>query len=229
MVTPSMPLRTAIFAAPSHASPVKPQSVSQGDEEEDHIILVDGNHPRVVEDDKDLVILEDVEVPLVGTPMSTPTAATIPSPVPDTCTPAFPFAEHIASCGPDQERAVMQAESAEREREQEEEEEMEVLGAVAADIGSESENDDDVVMHNKLDDRDTVGGENDSESEGDDEEYDEEERGRGRGRETSKESQKSVWRKSLERIWPFRSSSPGPKEEIDEEEDQSVCCSQLPV
>jgi hypothetical protein len=213
---------------------VKHQPVSQADEEEDHIILVDGNHPRVVEEDKDLVILEDVEVPQVGTPMSTPTQLQPQSQV-QFQTPARQRSLsrntlHRAVLIRSAQRAVMKAESAEREREQEEEEEMEVLGAVAADIGSESESDDDVVMHDKLDDRDTVEGENDDESEGDEEEeYDEEEEERGRGRETSKVSQKSVWRKSLERIWPFRSSSPGPKEEIDEEEDQNVCYSQLPI
>ncbi|KAI0062552.1 hypothetical protein BV25DRAFT_643580 [Artomyces pyxidatus] len=46
-------------------SPLKArmQQEADGDEDEEaSIVLVDGNHPRVVEEDKDLVILEDVEV-----------------------------------------------------------------------------------------------------------------------------------------------------------------------
>jgi hypothetical protein len=114
------------------------------------------------------------------------------------------------------------AESEEREREEEEEEEMEVLGAVTADITSESEYIDDVVMHDyKADEEDIEEGENSDESESDDrEESDEEEEERGRT--TSKDPRKSVWRKSLERIWPFRSSSPGSKEDVDDEEDGNV-------
>jgi hypothetical protein len=135
------------------------------------------------------------------------------------------------------QRAVLKAESAEREREEEEEEEMEVLGAVAAD----SESDDDVVMHHDVPDgRDAVEGGNDdkihddndeTDEYDDEEEYDdegEEEEGRGRRGAMNKEAQKSVWRKSLERIWPFRSSSPS-KEPSDEqeEEEENVCFSPL--
>jgi len=119
---------------------------------------------------------------------------------------------------------VLKAESAERERE-EEEEEMEVLGAVAADLGSESESesesDDDIVMDDKHYEQDEIEGENNGRIEGIVTEEEEEES----ERETSEKLQKSVWRKSLERIWPFRSSSPIPN---DIEEDETVCPSCLP-
>ncbi|KAI0312431.1 hypothetical protein OF83DRAFT_1294893 [Amylostereum chailletii] len=64
-----------ILQTPLHTSPLKHGHRTQmqdevdqresDDEDEDEapIVLVDGNHPRVVEEDKDLVILEDVELP----------------------------------------------------------------------------------------------------------------------------------------------------------------------
>ncbi|KDQ32896.1 hypothetical protein PLEOSDRAFT_1098884 [Pleurotus ostreatus PC15] len=52
------PLRP--FSSPKKPSPL--QTPSDHEEEEEEIVLVDGNHPRVVEDEKDLIILEDVEV-----------------------------------------------------------------------------------------------------------------------------------------------------------------------
>jgi hypothetical protein len=180
-----------------------------------------------VEEDKDLVILEDVEAPPAGPRMSTPTLLQpqyIRSP-PTQAQFQTPVRQrslsrntlHRAVLIRSAQRAVLEAESAEREREQDEEEELEVLGAVAGDI--ESESDDDVVMYdNKADENVAMEVENDNESEDNEEEYDEEEE-EGRGR----SARKSVWRKSLERIWPFRSSSPGPQEEIDEEQDGNVC------
>ena len=226
LASPSMPLRTSIFPISSqspYTTPPKHEPVFQNDEEEDHIILVDGNHPRVVEEDKDLVILEDVEMPRVGTPTFTPIQPQPQSQV-QFQTPVRQRSLsrntlHRAVLIRSAQRAVMKAESAERERE---EEEMEVLGAVVADIGSESESGEDVVMHDMPNEQDVVEGGNEDESESDGEEEHEEDRERGRTGQTSKESQKSVWRKSLERIWPFRSSSPDPKEENDEEDDQNV-------
>ncbi|KAI0045639.1 hypothetical protein FA95DRAFT_1560992 [Auriscalpium vulgare] len=58
-----------ILQTPIRASPLKPnrqrlQHEADGmeEEEEEPIVLVEGNRPRVVEEEKDLVILEDVEV-----------------------------------------------------------------------------------------------------------------------------------------------------------------------
>jgi hypothetical protein len=242
-MSPPTPLRTTLFASPSrgaaHTTPTKHQSVSEGQGEEDHIILVDGHHPRVVEEDKDLVILEDVEVPLAGSPVSTPTQTQLQynrSPQPQNQgqiqTPLRQRSIsrntlHRAVLIRSAQRAVLKADSAEREREEEEMEEMEVLGAVVADTESEDENGNGVPMHHEADQRRTHE-ENDDESEGDDEEEeddeeeDDEEEEERRGRETSREPQKSVWRKSLERIWPFRSSSTGPQEETDDRDDDEV-------
>lgn len=246
------PLKAAPFAASSrdaYASPTKPQPLTEGYEEEDHIILVDGHHPCVVEEDKDLVILEDVEIPRIGSSIFTPTPTQqshrpqqpryMQSPQVQPQTPPRPRSLsrntlHRAVLIRSAQRAVLKAESAERERE-EEEEEMEVLGAVAAD----SESDDDVVMHYDVPDgrhaveREDDGniGDDDEENAEDDveEEYDDEEaeEGRGRGRTMNREAQKSVWRKSLERIWPFRGSSPSKEEIDDDEEADNVCFSCL--
>jgi hypothetical protein len=208
--------------------------VSEEQDEEDHIILVDGHHPRVVEEDKDLVILEDVELPPAGSPMSNPTQTQLqynhnPQPQ-DEGQIQTPLRQrslsrntlHRAVLIRSAQRAVLKAESAEREREEEEMEEMEVLGAVAADTGSEDESDDDVPIHHEADQRHTDEEENGDESDEDDEEEGEEEEEERRGRETSREPQKSVWRKSLERIWPFSSSSTGPHEETDDGDDEVV-------
>ncbi|KIM82686.1 hypothetical protein PILCRDRAFT_819990, partial [Piloderma croceum F 1598] len=51
-----------------------------GDGGEEDIILVDGNHPRVVQEEKDLVILEDVPIPVA--PPSTPTSNPTPKSTP---------------------------------------------------------------------------------------------------------------------------------------------------
>jgi hypothetical protein len=51
-----------------------------GDGVEEDIVLVDGNHPRVVQEEKDLVILEDVPIPVASpaTPTSNPTFKSTP-------------------------------------------------------------------------------------------------------------------------------------------------------
>ncbi|KAL0945900.1 hypothetical protein HGRIS_012183 [Hohenbuehelia grisea] len=53
------------FASPTKSSLLRHASHADDDDdlEEQEIVLVDGNHPRVVEEEKDLIILEDIELP----------------------------------------------------------------------------------------------------------------------------------------------------------------------
>lgn len=217
------PLKNAFKAPPTPIRPRTNTSAAQTREEEeevDDIVLVDGNHPRVVEDEKDLVILEDVQLP-------DPRGHSVPiqqyqSPQqlqPPPQTPVRPRSLsrntlHRAVLIRSAQRAVLQAEHAEREREEEEEEEMEVLETVASDAASESEedaaDDDEESASDANEDDDDSGTDEDEEGE----EYEEDIRGRDDERNAS--AQKSTWRKSLERIWPFRSSS-APVEEEDQD------------
>ena len=108
----------------SFKSPVKASL-----QEEDDIILVQGSHPRVVQDERDLVILEDVA--LAASP---PSPSTLPANLDLPRTPPRRRSLggntlHRAVLIRSAQRAVLKAE---KERE-EEEEEMEVLGAVVSD------------------------------------------------------------------------------------------------
>ena len=173
-------------------SPSKPSSLSRpplnAPEEEEEIVLVDGDHPRVVEEGRDLVILEDVEVQSPAPPV--PPQYQAPPQTPQRKRSLSRNTLHRAVLIRSAQRAVLRAE---KERE-EEEEEMEVLGAVAANVEESDEEAD----------------------QGGEEEYtdeDEDEDGKQESEQQTTE-QKSLWRKSLERIWLFGSSS-GAEEEVD--------------
>ena len=94
-------------------------------QEEDDIILVEGSHPRVVQDERDLVILEDVTLP--PSP-SKPRTNLEPPQTPPRRRSLGGNTLHRAVLIRSAQRAVLKAE---RERE-EEEEELEVLGAVVS-------------------------------------------------------------------------------------------------
>jgi DNA primase len=212
----STPTRNNIFSAAQ--TPTKyGHSSNEEEEEADDIVLVDGNHPRVVEDEKDLVILEDVEPP--NSPSHSTPVQQYQPPQQVQQPPQTPARKrslsrntlHRAVLIRSAQRAVLQAEHAEREREEEEEEEMEVLETVANEAASESEEDD--PENEAVSDANDEDGEGETDEEGE-EEYEEEMRGREEERDP--DAQKSTWRKSLERIWPFRSSS-APVEEDDQD------------
>ncbi|KAG6844641.1 hypothetical protein H0H87_005154 [Tephrocybe sp. NHM501043] len=235
----STPLRTALFAKYQYHSPAKaavlvPQEEDEEVEEEDNIVLVDGNHPRVVEDDKDLVILEDVDVmpqqqPQPQPHVVVPSQPLLVAPQPQRQsqqaprTPSKPRSQslHRAVLIRSAQRAVLKAERDEREKEEEEMEEMEVLDAVAG-----LEQDDD----QREDDRENGYEQEDEDVEmediqvplapaSDSEEENEEER-ESRKQKRQQQKQKLGWRKSLERLWPFRSSSPSKEEEEEEEKEE---------
>ena len=176
-----IPARTTLFGSPSEKL--------QGDEEEEEeaIILVDGNHPRVVEEEKDLVILEDVPVSQVATNDHLAPQPFLYSPQPQTPVRSRSVPRnslHRAVLIRSAQRAVIKAE---RERE-EHEEEMEVLETVASEL---EECDDD-----------------EEEPEGPDE-VNEGTLGEEEGEDCDNSSTpKLTWQKSIERLWPFRSSSP---------------------
>ncbi|PPQ65921.1 hypothetical protein CVT24_011254 [Panaeolus cyanescens] len=196
------PLKPAFMKSPSKLRPQTPGSPIQApqfdDEDEDEqeeIVLVETNYPRVVEEEKDLVILEDAPLPVPATqnpsqPPVTPRRRSIAS-----------NALHRAVLIRSAQRAVIRAEKV---LEEDLEEEAEVFGTVL-------EEDEDVIGDDEgLEQDDEIHdvhmrspGEADEEYSEDSSTDDEEEQPR-----RPTEQQKSLWRKSLERMWPFRSSSP---------------------
>ena len=164
----------------SFKSPVKTSL-----QEEDDIILVQGSHPRVVQEDRDLVILEDVAL----APPSSPTLhANLELPqTPPRRKSLGGNALHRAVLIRSAQRAVLKAE---KERE-EEEEEMEVLGTVVS-VDDQDEDEDhereDIVMGSPTDEDDCL----------------------DETKQPERNDQKPIWRKSLEKImWPFGSSEVG--------------------
>ncbi|KAG6847894.1 hypothetical protein H0H93_005119, partial [Arthromyces matolae] len=242
----------------AYSSPMKPSQSLEEDEddeeEEENIVLVDGNHPRVVEDEKDLIILEDIEtlpkshhvVPSqAGLFPSSPSQSSLqlhaPQPVhhqqqqqaPKTPTRKRSQSLHRAVLIRSAQRAVFEAErdemdkeEEERERQEEEMEEMEVADAVAGldagyshslnkDYDDEVEDEgareysEDVEMDVDVEDEAVVGMEMEAPLKDEETET------------TPRQQPKLNWRKSFERLWPFRSSSPVKHEEEEDKEDSS--------
>lgn len=180
------------------------QEARDEEEEEGQIVLVEGDHPRVVEEEKDLVILEDI--PFSPQPQATSQIVISPQtqtqsllnsfpvvPVPAPVTPRRPVGPSRASLHKavlirSAQRAILKAEM---EKEEEEEEREVEEAAVAGGYGSSTEEEGE--------------GENEDGEEDDDDEDDDE---------GDEESQVSGWKKSLEMLrWPFRSGSASREEE----------------
>lgn len=180
-------------------SPVKPSALSRTpttsssyndcdndeDEEEQEIVLVDGNNPRVVEEDKDLVILEDVDAP-------EPQLLTQVQP-PKTPQRRRSQSLHRAVLIRSAQRRVIEHEIQRRQEEEEREEEMEVLGTIASDDISS----DDEVNAKQREQEEYPPSEEESDS---DEDNNEEI--------AHQQQRKSLWRKSFEKLWPFKGPSP---------------------
>ncbi|KAH7911483.1 hypothetical protein BJ138DRAFT_1150446 [Hygrophoropsis aurantiaca] len=215
-------------------SPLKPRSRSpvkhplyqvhdavkeESEDDEQEIILVDGNHPHVMEEGKDLVILESVEVEdepdSVQAPIKSHTlsdqvlqyqqknpAARLQTP---RKRPHLRPSLHRAVLIRSAQRAVLKQE-ADREEEEEEKE-------VEEFIADAEEVDEDEYEY----EQDEVDQEND---ESEEHSTDEEEE----NHETPQQQQSSTWRKSVEVVkgfaWPFRSSSVTKELDEPKEEDQ---------
>lgn len=163
---------------------------------EEDIVLVDGDHPRVVEEEKDLVILEDVEIPSSGDFRHSPEPQHPQTPARRRSMSRNTL--HRAVLIRSAQRAVIRAE---QEREQEEEEEMEVLDVVAGINDNSSEEEAQMEEQGQYEDDEAL-----DEQLTDDEDQP-----------VPEQEQKTIWRKSLERIWPFRSSSATPADDAEAE------------
>ncbi|KAH8833807.1 hypothetical protein DL96DRAFT_1456051, partial [Flagelloscypha sp. PMI_526] len=200
-----------ILRSPMRRSPTKsylsqvttPSFEEDNDENEDQVILVEGHTPRVVQEESDLVIVEEVDH--LPPPLISPSKSRI----------VFPFSpskQQVAQTPPRRtgrpslHRHVLLKSAQRAVLLQEEEEEMEeVLGAVTTNLSSESESDgssttsgdrsleDDEDVRMLVDDNsgDTIKGEHEHE------------------RENGQASQRSrgTWRQSLGMIWPFSRAS----------------------
>jgi hypothetical protein len=186
------------------------------DTDDQEVVLVDGNRPRVVQEEKDLVILEDVEVEVDNVqheqqrtparanytpslPHNVPRASFPPSILQPLQTPRRRIpgeSLHRAVLIRSAQRAVLKAEI----EKEEQEEEKEVEEVIATDVVTAS----------------SQSSENETEEE--DEKKEDE----------TEETPKRVlgWRKSLEsvRIWPFFSANPIPEQDENQAtEDAEVC------
>ena len=151
------------------------------DEEEEEIVLVETNHPRVVEEEQDLVIMEDVPE-TVGPQVGTRVLFEAPRTPPRRRSMAS-NALHRAVLIRSAQRAVLRAE---KERE-EVEEELEVMDAVVdEDVGEEEPFGDDNQEPGDVE----MASPSESEESSD-------------GEEGQSEPQQPTWRKSLGKIWPF--------------------------
>jgi hypothetical protein len=166
---------------------------SEGQPEDQEVILVHTNHPRVVEEDKDLVILEDVPLVIGSSSPNTGTFAPPAQPQSQQAQLAPPVTPRRKSLGGtalhravlirSAQRAVWKAERERMEEEEEREEEMEVLDSVVDEqVSDEGDEDEDVEMRSVSDDDSDDG-------------------------EKEDKQQKPLWRKSLEKIIPWRFGS----------------------
>lgn len=189
-----------LVPSPRKPSALKNTHFPEQDEVEEEIVLVESNTPHVVQEEKDLVILERVDVPapfpptpLVRRPRpsvnmyQTPNRRTRPS-------------LHRAVLIRSVQRAVMARE--------EEQEEREVVDEI---VGEEEV--DECENHNNEDEHDD---DNDRPAEDDREASEDEHSLDSDTDETT--PQPSTWRKSLDAMrsrvgWPFRSSSTAPEED----------------
>lgn len=162
--------------------------IEEQDEEEEEeggeIVLVDGPNPRVVQEEKDLVILEEVDEPV---PQST-----VQIQPPKTPQRRRSQSLHRSVLIRSAQRAVVEHERQQKEEEEEREEEIEVADTIAnADVSSdESPGGTPQTYHGGLS--------SDEETDGDKDQAPED---------TNQDRRKSLWRKSIEKLWPFRNST----------------------
>jgi type IV secretory pathway VirB10-like protein len=193
------------FAADTGAREDEKDEQPEEEPEDQEVILVHTNHPRVVEEDKDLVILEDVPLPLVVGSSSfsnvSPVKGTFSAPAqpqPQQTQRAPPVTPRRKSLGGtalhravlirSAQRAVWKAERERMEEEEEREEEMEVLDSVVDEKDSDEDDEDDEDEDEDVEMRSV------SDDDSDDGEKEE-------------KQPKPLWRKSLEKIIPWRYNS----------------------
>ncbi|EIW79456.1 hypothetical protein CONPUDRAFT_82884 [Coniophora puteana RWD-64-598 SS2] len=188
-------------------SPLKKPAYSARDIEEeqdegDDIVLVEGNHPQVVEEEKDLIVLESVEVeeePEPVQPQRSPAKLLSARYTQQYQTPRKrPGSRpslHRAVLIRSAQKAFMKHEE-EREEEEEEREVEEFVAETVEEVPEEDEEDDEEAEGPQEDEENPMG----------------------------PSAPSSPWRKSLDfarsLAWPFRSSSAQP--EVEEEQDEEV-------
>lgn len=189
-------------------------TVEEDDEdvEDEEVILVEGDRPRVVQEDKDLVIFEEVSLQSsISADASTPRASTTspkhiaPQAVRETLqTPPRKKAGPRGSL----HRAVLIRTAQRVQQDVVEEMEVEESMLHVEDPSDES----DILADEEEDDEDEEGDvlEEAYERVNDDEDVD--------------QQKKSGWRKSLELVWPFGRKSQEPEEHVEQDETQPQVC-----
>jgi hypothetical protein len=163
---------------------IEEQDEDEEEEEGEDIVLVDGPHPRVVQEEKDLVILEEVDEPVPQT--------TVQMQPPKTPQRRRSQSLHRAVLIRSAQRAIIEHERQQQEEEEEREEEMEVADTITnADVSSdESPGGTPQTYHGSLSSDEETDSKRDQAPE-----------------DTNQDQRKSLWRKSIEKIWPFKNST----------------------
>jgi hypothetical protein len=176
--------------------PSTPEDDEDDDVEDEEVVLVDGDHPRVVQEDKDLVIMEDLPALVPDQPLRhiAPPAIRQMMETPPRRKPAGRPSLHRAVLLRSAQRVVQDVR---------EEMEVEESVLVEGDISDEID-----MAQNGKDGQD---GEENGEEEIVEEAY---ERVHEEG---EQQPRKSGWRKSLEAVWPFGRKSEEPEETREED------------
>ncbi|KAG2747329.1 hypothetical protein P692DRAFT_20806995 [Suillus brevipes Sb2] len=199
-----------LVPSPRKPSALKNSHVPEPDEIEEEIVLVESNTPHVVQEDKDLVILErvDIQAPPPTPPVQRPGPSMNIYKTPNRRTRS---SLHRAVLIRSVHRAVMAREEEEEEKEVEEV----IVGEAVVEEGEEHENNNDEELN---DEHEGSAGIEHEESDED---------GSGADSDTAEEltPQPSTWRKSLDAVrarvvWPFRSSSTAPDENDEQDGDE---------
>ncbi|KAG0697660.1 hypothetical protein DFH29DRAFT_1021395 [Suillus ampliporus] len=182
-------------ASPCKPSALKNSHVPEPDEIEEEIVLVESNTPHVVQEEKDLVILERIDVPAP------------PPPTPPTPNRRARPSLHRAVLIRSVHRAVM----AREEEEEEKEVENVIVDEAAVEMGEEHENEEEEDENEGSAGRDHEESDEDGDSDTTDEP-------------TPQPStwRKSLDAVRARVVWPFRSSSTAPEEHDDEDQQDEV-------
>lgn len=169
-----------------HDGGIEEQDEDEDEEEEENedIVLVDGPHPRVVQEEKDLIILEEVDAPVPQ--------ATVQMQPPKTPQRRRSQSLHRAVLIRSTQRAIIEHERQQQQEEEEREEELEVADTITNADASTDES----SVGTPQSFHDSPSSDEETDSDGGQVQED-----------TNQDQRKSLWRKSIEKIWPFKNST----------------------
>lgn len=180
------PFSQSPITSKMHDGGIEEQDEDEDEEEEENedIVLVDGPHPRVVQEEKDLIILEEVDAPVPP--------ATVQMQPPKTPQRRRSQSLHRAVLIRSTQRAIIEHERQQQQEEEEREEELEVADTITNADASTDES----SVGTPQSFHDSPSSDEETDSDGGQVQED-----------TNQDQRKSLWRKSIEKIWPFKNST----------------------